>query len=98
MNLVYKYTLKTFNNVDINLLFNKNIIKKKIKKYIITKASFKYRKTKEQYGLFSTTSTIGLNNIIIAPKILEIIIEFYCMYNNKFLIAIKKIEDFKKNK
>jgi len=90
MILYYNIKIKTLNNKNSNFNFFILEKKKKIKKYIITKASFKYKKKKEQYALIYTKYKFKWKNYKISPKIFEVFLIIYFLYNNKYMIKIKK--------
>jgi len=81
---------KVLNLNDSNILSLKKI---KIKNFIVSKSPFKYNKSKEQFGLKKEFLEIIIKNKNFNPKILEIILQNFYFFSNKFLISIKKKEN-----
>ena len=81
---------KVLNLNDSNILSLKKI---KIKNFIVSKSPFKYNKSKEQFGLKKEFLEIIIKNKKFNPKILEIILQNFYFFSNKFLISIKKKEN-----
>ncbi len=97
MLLNYSVQIKSLNNKRIKIL--KNFIELKnnnffFKKFIIIKSPFKYKKSREQYGLKSTTCVINLKTLQISCKFFELFFFKFFWFSNKYLLKIKKKEIF----
>ena len=67
---------------------------KKIKKFIITKASFKYNKCKEQYSICYNNLILKIKNIKFIPKLFEIFFNTFFLYSNKYSSNLIKKESY----
>ena len=94
--MIILFSIKTKTIIKNNFFYNLKIIFffKKLKKFIITKASFKYNKCKEQYGICYNNLILQSNNIKFIPKFLEIIFIIIFLYSNKYCINLIKKELF----
>jgi hypothetical protein len=94
--MIILFSIKTKTISKNNFFSNLKIIFffKKLKKFIITKASFKYNKCKEQYGICYNNLILQSNNIKFIPKFLEIIFIIIFLYSNKYCINLIKKELF----
>lgn len=95
----YFIFFKTFGVINFKIL-NLNISnlasfkKIKIKNFIVSKSPFKYNKSKEQFGLKKEFIEIKIKNNSFNPKVLEIILQNFYFFSNKYIINIKKKEYF----
>ena len=95
----YFIFFKTFGVINFKVLNinaqNLPILKKiKIKNFIVSKSPFKYNKSKEQFGLKKEFLEIKIIKNNFNPKILEIFLQNFFFFSNKFIINIKKKEYF----
>lgn len=95
----YFIFFKTFGVINFKILnlntSNLASFKKiKIKNFIVSKSPFKYNKSKEQFGLKKEFIEIKIKNNSFNPKVLEIILQNFYFFSNKYIINIKKKEYF----